>query len=112
MALFHLATITPTKAEAIAAWAPTRPWGPDADEHLEVIGAYRFDDPDGLVGMETHLVRSGDDLFQVPLTYRPEPLTGAEAGLVTEMEHSALGTRWVYDGLPTRFTSRCSPPSP
>ena len=28
MALFHRATLTPTKAELIADWAPTRPWGP------------------------------------------------------------------------------------
>lgn len=28
-----------------------------------------------------------------------KPLDGAEDGLITEMEHSALGTRWVYDGL-------------
>jgi hypothetical protein len=64
-----------------------------------VIGSYRFDDPDGRVGMETHLVTAGDTLFQVPLTYRDEPLDGAESGLITEMEHSVLGTRWVYDGL-------------
>ena len=28
MALFHRATVTPTKAELIAEWAPTQPWGP------------------------------------------------------------------------------------
>ena len=98
MARFHVATITPTKAELIAAWAPTRPWGP-GDEPIEVIGSYRFDDPDGRVGMETHLAVVGDGLLQVPLTYRDEPLDGADDALVGEMEHSALGTRWVYDGL-------------
>jgi hypothetical protein len=99
MALFHRATITPTKAELIAEWAPTRPWGPPADEPLEVIGAFRFDDPDGRVGMETHLVTAGGALLQVPLTYRDEPLDGADDALITEMQHSVLGTRWVYDGL-------------
>ncbi len=99
MALFHLATITPTKAELIADWAPTQPWGPSADTPIEVIGAYRFDDPDGRVGMETHLVRAGDVVFQVPLTYRDEPLHGADDALIVEMHHSVLGTRWVYDGL-------------
>ena len=99
MALFHLATITPTKAELIAAWAPTQPWGPSADIPIDVIGSYRFDDPDGRVGMETHLVDAGGTLLQVPLTYRDEPLAGAGAGLITEMQHSVLGTRWVYDGL-------------
>ena len=99
MALFHLATITPTKSELIAEWAPTQPWGPSPADSMEVIGSYRFDDPDGRVGMETHLVLAGDVLVQVPLTYRDEPLDGAETALITEMQHSVLGTRWVYDGL-------------
>jgi hypothetical protein len=99
MALFHVATITPTKAELIAEWAPTRPWGPSAGDPIEVIGSYRFDDPDGRVGMETHLVAAGGALLQIPLTYRDEPLDGAEGALITEMQHSVLGTRWVYDGL-------------
>ena len=99
MALFHRATITPTKAELIADWAPTQPWGPAADVPIEVIGSYRFDDPDGRVGMETHLVTAGGTLLQVPLTYRDEPLDGADDALIAEMQHSVLGTRWVYDGL-------------
>jgi hypothetical protein len=99
MAIFHRATITPTKAELIAKWAPTRSWGPAAADPMDVIGAYRFDDPDGRVGMETHLVTAGGALFQVPLTYRDEPLDGAEEALIAEMQHSVLGTRWVYDGL-------------
>jgi hypothetical protein len=37
--------------------------------------------------------------MQVPLTYRDEPLDGAADALITEMQHSVLGTRWVYDGL-------------
>ena len=36
-------------------------------------------------------------MFQVPLTYRGAPLEGAELSLVGTMEHSVLGTRWVYD---------------
>ena len=99
VALFHRATITPTKAELIAEWAPTQPWGPSAADPIEVIGSYRFDDPEGRVGMETHLVTAGGVLMQVPLTYRDEPLDGAEDALITEMQHSVLGTRWVYDGL-------------
>jgi maltokinase-like protein len=66
---------------------------------VHVIGSYRFDDPEGRVGMETHLVTARGTLFQVPLTYRDEPLDGAEDALITEMQHSVLGTRWVYDGL-------------
>ncbi len=99
MAIFHRATITPTKTELIAEWAPTRPWGPSAADPVEVIGSYRFDDPEGRVGMETHLVTAGGAVFQVPLTYRDEPLDGADDALITEMQHSVLGPRWVYDGL-------------
>ncbi|MEY2416557.1 MAG: hypothetical protein QOH53_1891 [Ilumatobacteraceae bacterium] len=99
MALFHRATITPTKSELIADWAPSQPWGPTTDDPIEVIGSYRFDDPDGRVGMETHLVRYGTMLLQVPLTYRDEPLDGAGDAFIVEMQHSVLGTRWVYDGL-------------
>jgi hypothetical protein len=99
MALFHRATLTPSKAELIAMWAPTQPWGPPAGDAIDVIGSYRFDDPDGRVGMETHLVTTGDALLQVPLTYHDGPVDGADDALITEMEHSVLGTRWVYDGL-------------
>ena len=99
MALFHRATITPTKAEIITGWAPTRSWGPAAAAPVDVIGSFRFDDPEGRVGMETHLVIAGGELVQVPLTYRDEPLDGAEDALITLMQHSVLGTRWVYDGL-------------
>ncbi|MGD0883139.1 MAG: hypothetical protein ABSB09_16370 [Acidimicrobiales bacterium] len=99
MAIFHRATVTPTKAELIATWAPTRTWGPSAADPISVIGSYRFDDPDGRVGMETHLATAGEVLFQVPLTYRDEPLEGAEDAFIMQMGHSVLGTRWVYDGL-------------
>jgi len=99
MAIFHRATITPSKTELIEAWAPTRPWGPAAGEAIDLVGSYRFDDPDGRVGMETFLVTGGGRLFQVPLTYRDEPLEGAGPAFITEMQHSVLGTRWVYDGL-------------
>ena len=99
MALFHLATITPTKAELIAQWAPTQPWGVAAGVPIDVIGSYRFDDPDGRVGMETHLINADGTLLHVPLTYRDAPLEGADDALIVEMQHSVLGTRWVYDGL-------------
>ena len=99
MAIFHRATVTPTKAEVIAEWAPSRSWGPSAADSIEVVGSYRFDDPDGRVGMESHLVTGGGAFIQVPLTYRDEPLDGAGDALITEMQHSVLGTRWVYDGL-------------
>lgn len=100
MALLHRATLSPTKAELIAGWLPRQPWydGP-ADQPPAPVGAYRFDDPAGEVGLEVHLVRVGDGpVIQVPFTYRAVPLAGAEDVLVGTTEHSVLGRRWVYDG--------------
>jgi Maltokinase N-terminal cap domain len=99
MATLHRATLNPTKAEVITEWIPSQPWGPQGTDPVTLVGAYRFDDPDGRVGLETHIVRAGTALLQVPLTYRDEPLEGAEDAFITQMEHSVLGDRWVYDGL-------------
>ncbi len=65
---------------------------------MTALGAYRFDDPAGEVGVETFLLQAGDVVLQVPLTYRSGPLPGAEDALVGETEHSVLGRRWVHDG--------------
>jgi maltokinase-like protein len=99
MALLHDATIVPSKRELIAAWLPTQPWAAGLPE-VTPIGAFRFDDPAGEVGVETILLRdeAGTVTVQVPLTYRGAPLDGAEDALVGTMEHSVLGSRWVYDG--------------
>jgi hypothetical protein len=62
------------------------------------VGSYRFDDPAGVVGLEGHLVLlDGGRTVHAPLSYRAAPLADAEAFLVGTTEHSALGTRWVYD---------------
>jgi maltokinase-like protein len=99
VAVIHRAQIAPTKAELIAGWLPSQTWAGGAPAPFELLGAYRFDDPAGEVGIETHLVRTGrGDVLQVPLTYRGVPLDGAESHLVGTMEHSHLGRRWVYDG--------------
>lgn len=99
MALFHVAEIVPTKEQLITDWLPSQPWGPSSGDDLRFIGAFRFDDPLGEVGMETFLVEVGGVRYLVPLTYRGAPLDGAADALIVEMQHSALGTRWVYDGL-------------
>ena len=98
MALLHGgASLVPSKLELLAAWLPSRPWFTGDASALEAVGSYRFDDPDGEVGMETHLVRAGDSaIYQVPLTYRAAPLDGADAFLLGTMEHSVLGRRWVH----------------
>jgi maltokinase-like protein len=99
VAVIHQAQITPTKAELIAGWLPSRVWSGATTAPPAQLGAYRFDDPAGEVGMETHLVRTAEGVvLQVPLTYRGAPLPGAEHHLVGTMEHTHLGRRWVYDG--------------
>jgi hypothetical protein len=99
MALIYQAQLTPSKLEALSAWVPGQPWLGDADASaLEVVGAYRFDDPAGEVGIETHLLQAaGGQVLQVPVTYRSGPLAGAESSLIATMQHSVLGERWVYD---------------
>ncbi|WP_436520517.1 CG0192-related protein [Actinoplanes sp. HUAS TT8] len=99
MALLHKTEIRPGKLELLSTWLPTRTWydGPP-EPSLDRVGAARFDDPAGEVGLEIMLVRAGDGpVLHVPLTYRGAPLDGGEEFLVGTMEHGVLGTRWVYD---------------
>ncbi len=103
VAVIHEATLVPGKLELLDGWLARQPWVP-ADEGLRQLsltrlGTYRFDDPDGEVGIEGFLLARGEALVHVVLTYRGAPLAGAEGSLVGTMEHSVLGTRWVYDGL-------------
>lgn len=99
MALLHQAELRPSKLELLDGWAPSQPWySGEVGVGLTSVAAFRFDDPEGEVGVETLLVRAGDGpIMQVPLSYRNAPLAGAEAALITTMQHSALGKRWVYD---------------
>jgi hypothetical protein len=94
VAIIHRATITPTKLELAADWLDRQGLGAG---DVELAGSYRFDDPDGEVGVEALLVRRAGEVFHLPVTYRGTPLDGAGAHLVTTMEHSVLGRRWVYD---------------
>lgn len=99
MALLHQATLTPTKRELMDAWLPSRAWFRGEVAGLRPVGAYRFDDPEGEVGLEGFLL--GDttgSVLHLPLTYRAAPLAGGEEHLVGTAEHSVLGPRWVYDG--------------
>lgn len=104
MAQLYDAELSPGKLELVQTWLPSQEWsGLDAEVPLEVVTSYRFDDPEGEVGIEMHLVRAADDvdgpIYQVPVTYRGAPLEGAEDALITTMEHSVLGKRWVYDAV-------------
>jgi hypothetical protein len=97
MALLHEATISPRKDELVGPWFRTMPWW-DGETERAPVGSFRLDDPAGEVGMECFLFgsASGSTLF-VPVTYRDAPLQGREARLLGTMEHSVLGTRYVYD---------------
>lgn len=101
MALLHQAELQPSKLELLGEWAPNQSWFTgDAGAAFVNVAAYRFDDPEGEVGVETILLRAGDSaIMQVPLTYRAAPLEGAEAFLIGTMHHSVLGKRWVYDAV-------------
>lgn len=99
MALYHRATVTPSKSDLIKRWLPTQEWMRSGGDRFEVLGSFRFDDPEGRVGMESHLVQWDDELLHVPLTYRDGPLPGGDQGFVGNMDHSALGRRWIYDGV-------------
>lgn len=99
MGLVHRrASLEPSKQALLEAWLPSRPWASGATS-VEKVAEYRFDDPEGEVGVETILWRTpGGTVLQVPFTYRAAPLDGAEAHLVGTADHSVLGPRWVYDG--------------
>lgn len=101
MALLYNAELSPSKIEMVAGWAPAQPWfAGDAGDTMTSVASFRFDDPEGEVGVETLLVRAGDGpTMQVPLTYRGAPLVGAEGSLIGTMKHSVLGDRWVYDAV-------------
>lgn len=105
MAIIYRAELHPTKTEVLQQLLSSRPWGEDGE--IEVLGAYRFDDPEGEVGIECHLARVGESVYHLPLTYRGAPLEDEGAQLVTTMEHSVLGTRYVYDGLEDEVAIEC-----
>jgi maltokinase-like protein len=62
----------PDEAAALSAWLPGRSWLGGADVGtLSQLGAYRFDDPVGAVGIETLLVWAGTDAPVLLATVRP-----------------------------------------
>ncbi len=100
MAILHKATLTPTKVELVAAWLPGQDWFDGEVSAVRPVATFRLDDPDGEVGIEVMLIDAGDGrLWLTPMTYRAEPLEGGAAHLVGTMEHSVLGTRYVYDAV-------------
>ena len=99
MAVVHSsATIRPTKQELLETFF---------DGTVEVVGAYRFDDPDGEVGVEGFLVRHDAAVRHVLFSYRGAILAADGAHLVSTMEHSELGPRWIYDGTTDPVAVAC-----
>lgn len=95
---FH-ATLVPSKLDTVRAWLPQQAWFMGDPDDIEQVGAFRFLDPVGEVGIETVLIRSGQHIYQVPQTYRGTRLDDAEESLIGIIEHSALGTRFIYDAM-------------
>jgi len=93
------ATLTPSKIDLLRDWLARQTWFTGDAADLTRVGAFRFVDPDGEVGIETLLLRSAGVTYQVPLTYRGAELTEAAGALIGTLEHSVLGTRWVYDAV-------------
>ncbi|MDF8264938.1 1,4-alpha-glucan branching protein GlgB [Luteipulveratus flavus] len=105
MALVHPdATIEPSKLDLVSGWISDQRWYTSRGRtpQLRRLSSFRFDDPEGEVGVETLIVADESGtvpvVYQVPLTYRAAPLAGAQAALIGTAEHSVLGTRYVYDG--------------
>ena len=98
------ATLTPSFAEFLPAWVAGQRWYPGKGRQpvLRRVGGLRLQDPDGEVGIEVHLVAEDSggstSIYQLPFTYRAQPLQGLEHALVARTHHSHLGDRWVYDG--------------
>lgn len=93
------ATLTPSKRELVVDWLARQQWFTGDPEVIEQVAAFRFVDPAGEVGIETLLFNAEGHVFQIPQTYRAEPLSDDVEGLIGVLEHSDLGTRYVYDAM-------------
>lgn len=98
MAMIFNTTLRPSKLEMLAAWLPSQEWFHGDAAQLKSLGAYRFDDPAGKVGMEGHILTAGDDtVYHVPLTYRGYAFDASDAYLLGTVDHGVLGRRWFFD---------------
>lgn len=98
MAMIYNTTLRPSKLEMLAGWLPGQDWFHGDASQLVALGAYRFDDPAGEVGMEGHILTAGDDtVYHVPLSYRGSSFDGGEPFLLGTVDHGVLGRRWFFD---------------
>ncbi len=98
MAKFHFATSSPTKHELLLTWLAKQTWGPAPHTSTSIAASFHLEDPEGKVGMQVFFIATEGDTFICPLTYRDTPLDD-ESALVGTLQHSVLGTRWIYDGV-------------
>src|SRR5699024_8913768 len=80
MAESQAAQLGAGELEVVTEWVTGQDWAADFDlaaAPLEPVTSYRSDDAAGEVGLEVHILRSGDRHIQVPLTYSGTPLDGA-----------------------------------
>lgn len=89
------ATLKPSKIELLQGWLPAQTWFNGDAAALERVANFRFEDPDGEVGLDAMVVSDGEHTYFVPVTWRAEPLDYAEP--IGTLEHSAMGTRYCYD---------------
>ncbi|MCC2661183.1 MAG: glycogen branching protein, partial [Arthrobacter sp.] len=103
-------TLTPTLKELLRQWLPRQRWFPvkAGAFSLDPVGGFLLNDSFDEVGLEVFLASvvsetpdggRRTDVVQVPLSYRRDPLPGAERALVGEIDHPELGHRWIYDGV-------------
>ena len=100
-----MATLTPMFEDFLPAWVARQRWyrgkHAAATPRLRRVTGIRWQDPLGEVGLEDHILvdDSGPEpiVYQVPLSYRAEPVPFLEHALVATVEHSELGTRHIYD---------------
>lgn len=97
--IHHGATLTPHFRDFLPAWLAAQPWyAGTGTPAIRPVGYFRYEDPAGEVGMETHLVDAGGVVYQIPMTYRGVPVSTTDThGLIATTEHSVLGTRYIYD---------------
>jgi 1,4-alpha-glucan branching enzyme len=103
-------TLTPTLEQLLRDWLPAQRWFPvkSPDFTLAPVGGLVLDDATGQAGLEVFLASvesktadgvSRTDVVQIPLSYRSQPLPGAERALIGESDDAELGHRWVYDAV-------------
>jgi hypothetical protein len=91
------ATMRPSKLELLGPWLRRQPWFA-GNHQLDVVGSFRFEDPDHRVGLDSMFIESNGGIYYVPVTWREAPLPGW-AQLIGESQHSVLGRRFCYDAL-------------